>query len=211
MKSLDDITAFQLDVFKEIATIGAGNAATALAAMLNTRLDMRVPDVRIVPFCEVAGLMNGPENIIVGIMVTMSMDIQGYIMLALEVRRAREMIALLLQEPFDPEAFDPTNYEFDEMETSALQEIGNILIGSYLSAIAGLTNLSIGATIPQMVVDMAGAILSVPAITYGEIGDGVLFMETEFIDTEHKMNGQFFLIPDLNSYSILMKSLGVEE
>lgn len=210
MKSLDDITDFQLDVFREIATIGAGNAATALASILNTRLDMKVPDVRIVPFSEVAGLMNGPENIIVGIMITMSDDLQGYIMLVLEVRNARELISLLLGVPFDPEAFDPDDIAFDEMELSALSEIGNILIGSYLSAISGLTGLSINASIPDLVIDMAGAILSVPAITYGEVGDGVLFMETEFSDADHTMGGQFFLIPDLNSYTVLMKSLGVD-
>ena len=210
MKSIDEITEIQLDVFREIATIGAGNAATALASILNTRMNMKVPDARIVPFSEVAGLMNGPENIIVGIMITMSDDLQGYIMLVLEVRNARELVSLLLGETFDPAAFDPTNYEFDEMQLSALSEIGNILIGSYLSAISGLTGLTINASIPDLVIDMAGAILSVPAITYGEIGDGVLFMETEFSDDSHAMGGQFFLIPDLKSYSVLMKSLGVD-
>ncbi len=210
MKSIDEITEIQLDVFREIATIGAGNAATALASILNTRMNMKVPDARIVPFSEVADLMNGPENIIVGIMITMSDDLQGYIMLVLEVRNARELVSLLLGETFDPAAFDPTNYEFDEMQLSALSEIGNILIGSYLSALSGLTGLTINASIPDLVIDMAGAILSVPAITYGEIGDGVLFMETEFSDDNHAMGGQFFLIPDLKSYSVLMKSLGVD-
>jgi chemotaxis protein CheC len=209
MKSIDEITEIQLDVFREIATIGAGNAATALASILNTRMNMKVPDARIVPFSEVAELMNGPENIIVGIMITMSEDLQGYIMLVLEVRNARELVALLLGETVEPD-FDPTQFEFDEMQLSALSEIGNILIGSYLSAISGLTGLSINASIPDLVIDMAGAILSVPAITYGEIGDGVLFMETEFSDDNHAMGGQFFLIPDLKSYSVLMKSLGVD-
>ncbi len=209
MKSIDEITEIQLDVFREIATIGAGNAATALASILNTRMNMKVPDARIVPFSEVADLMNGPENIIVGIMITMSDDLQGYIMLVLEVRNARELVALLLGEAVSPD-FDPANFEFDELQLSALSEIGNILIGSYLSAISGLTGLSINASVPDLVIDMAGAILSVPAITYGEIGDGVLFMETEFSDDNHAMGGQFFLIPDLKSYSVLMKSLGVD-
>jgi chemotaxis protein CheC len=206
MKSLDDITGMQLAVFREIATIGAGNAATALAKLLNMRMNMAVPDVRIVPFNEVADLLNGAENIIAGVMVAMSGDLKGYIMLVQEMRDACELLSVLLGE-----TKDPSMIESDEMCQSALTEISNILIGAYLSAISGMTHLRINASVPELVIDMAGAILSVPAIEYGEIGDGVLFLETQFSNADRQIGGQFFLIPDLNSYSVLMKSLGVED
>ncbi len=210
MKSLDEITDLQLDVFREIANIGAGNAATALATMLNTRMDMSVPNVRIIPFSQVADVMSGAENTIVGIMIMMDEDLQGYIMLVLEVRNAHELASLLLERPFDKDTFGPESIDFDELELSALSEIGNILIGSYISAISSLTGLRIDMSVPDLVVDMAGAILSVPASTYGEIGDGVLFLETQFTGEDHEIGGQFFMIPDLNSYTVLMKSLGVD-
>jgi chemotaxis protein CheC len=208
LKSLTEITDTQLDVFREIATIGAGNAASALATILNMRLDMRVPSARIVPFREVTDLLNGPENIVVGIMIAMSGDLQGYIMLVQELKDARGMASLLLAQ-YNQDDTNPT--DFSEMEASALAEIGNILISSYLSAISGMTGLSIMASVPDLVIDMAGAILSVPAIEYGEVGDAVLFLETQFSDAGKDIGGQFFLIPDLASYTVLMRALGVAD
>lgn len=205
MKSLEEITALELDVFREIATVGAGNAATAMASILNIRVDMKVPDVRIVPFAEVADLLNGPENIVVGVMIAMSQDLKGYLMLVQEVGDACEMLSMI-----SGEKYDPVNVEFSEMDISTLTEISNILISSYLSAIAAMTKLTISPSVPELVMDMAGAILSVPAIEFGEIGDGVLFMGTHFSSVEKHVGGQFFLIPDLDSYSVLMRSLGVE-
>lgn len=205
MKSLEEITSLQLDVFREIATVGAGNAATALASILNTRMNMEVPNVRIVPFNEVADMLNGAENIVVGVMVAMSSDLKGYIMLVQEMHDACELLSLVLGETIDPATID-----FSDLDLSALTEISNILIGAYLSAISAMTGLRITPSVPELVIDMAGAILSVPAIEYGEIGDGVLFMGTRFSDVQRSIGGQFFLIPDLNSYSVLIRSLGVE-
>jgi len=98
---------------------------------------------------------------------------------------------------------------FDEIEISALKEIGNILTGSYLSAISMLTNLKITYSIPEIAIDMAGAILSVPAIEFAKLGDTVLYIETEFSEGDKKVFGDFFLIPDLDSYEVLLKALGV--
>jgi chemotaxis protein CheC len=60
-----------------------------------------------------------------------------------------------------------------------------------------------------LAVDMAGAILSVPAIQFGQISDKILIIETEFSEGADNVRGFFFLIPDYDSYGILLKSLGV--
>ena len=98
--------------------------------------------------------------------------------------------------------------DFGEMELSALQEIGNIITGAYLSALSGLTHLKITASIPYLTIDMAGAILSVPAIEFGKLGDKALMIETEFGD-DVAINGYFLLIPDLESYDTILSSLGL--
>jgi chemotaxis protein CheC len=95
------------------------------------------------------------------------------------------------------------------MDISALKEIGNILTGSYLSALSGLTNLKILPSIPDIAIDMAGAILSVPAIEFGKVGDTVLYIETEFSEGADKVVGDFFLVPDMETYDVLLKALGV--
>ena len=100
------------------------------------------------------------------------------------------------------------NYELNEMQFDALKEIGNIIAASYLSALQTLTNLRIQPSVPYIAVDMAAAILSVPAIQFGQYGDNALFIETEFGD-DVKMQGYFILMPEQDSYSKILSSLGI--
>ena len=104
----------------------------------------------------------------------------------------------------DMEKMEP----FSEIELSALNEIGNIVSGAYLNSLALLTNLKIISTVPSMAIDMAGAILSVPAIQFGKVGDKVLMIKTQFGDDEF-VNGYFLLIPELESYEKILNSLGM--
>ena len=94
------------------------------------------------------------------------------------------------------------------MEQSALSEIGNIIVGSYLNSLSMLTGLKIIESVPSLAMDMAEALLSVPAIEFGMVGDKMLLIQTSFSeDTE--LNGYFVLTPDLESYGKLLKALGV--
>jgi len=192
-----------LDVLSEIGNIGAGNAATSLAKMINKKIDMKVPKVKILEFSEVPDLLGGAENLVCGIFFKIDGDITGSIMFVMEQASAMNLVDLLMPRE---------NAEFDEFTVSALKEIGNILSGSYISSLSGLTNLKITISVPSLAIDMAGAILSVPAIYFGQMSDNVLIIQNEFIETDEskKVDGYFFLIPDLESYEVLLGSLGVE-
>ncbi len=191
-----------LDVLREIGNIGAGNAATSLAKMIDKKVDMKVPVVKVLEFDEVPEILGGPENIVCGIFFKIEGDITGSIMFVLDQSSAINLVDLLM--PRD-------DAEFDEFTISALKEIGNILSGAYVSSLSGLTNLKIKISIPALAIDMAGAILSVPAIEFGQMGDNVLIIQNEFIETNalKKVDGYFFLIPDMDSYEVLLGSLGV--
>jgi chemotaxis protein CheC len=197
-----ELNSIQIDVLKEIGNIGAGNAATALAKLLNKKIDMTVPKIRIMEFNEVNTILGEEEMLVVGILLTMNGDITGDIMFIIEKEAAELLVCLLMDK-------DRENFEFGEMEISALKEIGNILTGSYLSALTALSGLNIQPSIPQLSIDMAGAILSVPAIEFGKMGETVLYIETEFNEGDDKVIGDFFLIPDINSFGTLLKALGV--
>lgn len=203
--SFKDFSSDHLDVFREIGSIGAGNAATALASLLGKRMGMSVPTVKILPFNEITDILNGPENIVAGVMIHMSGDLSGYILFVLDAADARRMVSVLTSEEFDPSS----EASFESIDLSALTEIANILVGAYLSAISSMTGLTIIPSVPALSVDMAAAIMSVVAIEYGKIGDSVLFLGTEFKDEGRTMNCHFFLIPDYNSYKILLNSLGL--
>jgi len=191
------------DVLKELGNIGAGNATTALAQMIGSKVDMTVPQVSLLEFHELGSLMGGEEQIMAGINLLIEGDITGSIMFLLKQEAAKHLINQLM-----PGMGDESSLEFTEMELSALREMGNIIAGSYLNSLASLTNLLIFPSVPDLTIDMAGAILSIPAIQFGTIGDHILLIQTQFIDDEC-IEGYFILLPDLDSYGKILGSLGI--
>ncbi|MBP5462425.1 MAG: chemotaxis protein CheC [Lachnospiraceae bacterium] len=198
---LDNMEGVYFDVLKEIGNIGAGNATTALAQLLNQKVDMKVPKVALLEFSEVGEAMGGEEQLMAGIYQLVEGDITGSIMFLLEEKSARILVSSLMGTP-------PSEGPFTEMELSALTEIGNIITGSYLSSLSMLTNLKIVSSVPAISIDMAGAIMSVPAIEFGELGDKLLLIQTAFSD-DVQLDGYFILVPDLASYDKILTSIGM--
>ncbi len=200
--TFDEINSMYFDVLKEIGNIGAGNATTAVATMLNLKLNMEVPNVKLMPVQELNTAIGSEEEEIVGIYLTVQNDIEGSLMFLLKMDAAHYLVNHLLCRE------DSYNEPFDEMDLSAMKEIGNIIAGSYLSALSAMTNLVISPSVPYIAVDMAGAILSIPAIQFGQYGDNALLIETAFGD-DTMMEGYFILLPELDSYDKILQSLGI--
>ena len=187
------------DVLKEIGNIGSGNAVTALAHMLNCKVDMSVPQVRLLDFKDVGSILGDEEQIMAGVYLMVEGDITGSIMFLLEKESASKLVNILMGR-------DSDNTEFGEIEESALKEIGNIIAASYLNSLSTLTNLSIYPSVPALCIDMAAAILSVPAIEFGTMCDKLLLIQSQFSEG---LNGYFILVPDVDSYDKILKSLGI--
>ena len=200
--SLDNVNEMYMDVLKELGNIGAGNATTAIAGMLGTSMSMKVPKVLLVYATKIGDAICPEEETIVGIFLEVEQDISGSMMFLMKIPAAHFLVNKLMGRA--PEY----NESFDEMDLSAMKEIGNIIAGSYLSALSTLTNLRIKPSVPYIAVDMAASILSVPAVQFGQYGDNALFIETEF-GNEVMMNGYFILMPDPDSYDNILSALGI--
>ena len=200
--SLERVSENYMDVLKELGNIGAGNAMTALSQMLGCKVDMRVPQIKLLEFKEVGALMGGEEQLMVGVFLGVEGDITGSMMFLVEKRSAKHLINKLMM------GMAPQSDDFTEMELSAMKEVGNIITGAYLNSLSMMTNLKIYPTPPELAVDMAGAILSVPAIEFGTVGDNILLIQSQFFD-EVEIDGYFILIPDLDSYAKILGSLGM--
>lgn len=203
---LDNINEVQFDILKEIGNIGAGNATTALAKLIDSKLDMKVPNVKMVGFQELAAIMGDEEQIMVAVLVSLSDDIDGMMMFVMDMKSARYLIKQMLKGMGMDMEFEESEM-LSEMEMSVVSELGNIISGSYLAALSGLLQLVINISVPYVSVDMAGAILSVPAIEFGKVGDKVLLIQTRFGDDD--VTGYFILIPEEESYTKMMKALGM--
>lgn len=203
-EELNDVNSMPYDILREVGNIGAGNATTALSQLIHAKVDMTVPKVELLNFPELSDIVGSAEKTVVGILLNLSGDIGGMMMFMIDYSAARHLVNRLLGDEYSSNA----EY-FSEMDLSALKEIGNIISGAYLSALSSLTGLKIIESIPYMAIDMAGAILSVPAIAFGELGDKALLIESEFNEIDYSVNGFFILIPTEESYGKILSSLGM--
>ena len=199
--TLEEMSDEYFDVLKELGNIGAGNATTALSQMMQCKVDMSVPQVKLMEFKELGQLMGGEEIIMAGIYLAIEGDVAGSIMFLLEKQAARHLVNKLMGTSGEGE-------EFSDMEFSALKEVGNIITAAYLNSLASLTNLKLQPSVPDLTVDMAGAILSVPAIEFGTLGDKMLLIQTQFFD-DMVLDGYFILVPNLDSYGKILSALGL--
>ncbi|MEA4831376.1 MAG: chemotaxis protein CheC [Oscillospiraceae bacterium] len=200
--NINNLNSEQLDVLQEIGNIGAGNAATALATLLSNRVSMSVPILNIVDIKDIADTLGGPENGVVGILMSMSGDVKGLIMLVYEEKFLNTVIRTLLGTDIDG------LNNLSEMDKSVFMEVGNILGSAYLNALAQLTGLKIVISPPDICADMAGAIMSVPASIFGMTGDKVLIIREDFIGTE-QITSHLIMIPEADSLDIILSSLGI--
>lgn len=203
MDAWEKVNAFHLDVLKEIGNIGAGNAATALATMLNRRIEMTVPRAGILPLTEIPGLVGQEEEPVACVEFEVSGRAPGKILLLLAQESAYFLVDFLLSQT------PGTTRELDNMGISVIMEVGNILTGSFLNAFADFCRLEFIPSVPAFAFDMLGAVLSSAFLEGGYFAERALVIETQFYDAEVKINGHFFLIPENNALEVILNSLGV--
>ncbi|MCR5587097.1 MAG: chemotaxis protein CheC [Lachnospiraceae bacterium] len=195
-----------IDILKEIGNIGAGNATTALSFMIDSRIDLSVPKAEVIDFNKLMDITGGAEQVVAGIYIDISRDIEGVMLFMVSCETARILVdSVMHNDPKD----QVTNFMFNEIELSAFTEIGNIITGAYLSSISSLLGFTIIPSVPYMTIDMAGAILSVPAIEFSKKSDTAILIESEFKINNKKMDGYFVLIPTEESYYKIIEKLGV--
>ena len=209
LKNMDQLNAMHFDVLREIGNIGQGNAASSLSQMLSQTIDISVPTVKLLDFNESVEYLGGPENVVLGMLVGLKGDINGMMLYVLQKSFANSMLKAV----FGKEINDLT--ELDEMDLSFIREIGNILAGSYVNAISSLTGLTIDISVPTISIDMAGAILAVPAVDFAQIGNSVLFIDDSFIfggssSDNSEVKSNMILVPELSSLETLFSRLGIE-
>lgn len=198
------LSGFQLDVLQEISNIGVGNAATALAKMINKRIQMTVPKAGILPFSEIFRLVGQEEDMVACVHFSVSGETNSRIFFLLSEESAYSLIDMLMG--YEPE----TTREMTEMGQSIIQELANILTGSFLTAFSEVTKLTFIPSVPAFAFDMLGAVISSAFLESGYFEDQALIIETQFYQDEIKINGHFFLVPDASSLEVIFNSLGLQ-
>lgn len=189
MKTYEELNGLELDTIREIGSIGTGNAATALSSMLGCEVRISMPEVRIMGYNEAIDWIGGPEAITAGVLVHMSGELNG-IMLSVQ---QLEFVNLVLERMMDRAV---EHYEdLTELDRSALVEVGNIMISTFINALSGLAEITTHLTVPAFAVDMQGAILAVPMAEFGGQSDYIMTIGADFLCSGRKVPCRLLLSP----------------
>jgi len=196
------ITQIQLDALKEIGNIGSGHAATALSTLLQRRIDMSVPEVWAVPFAQAADIIGNMDEPQAVVYVRVEGDAPGKAVFFFPLVSAQVVVRVLLGGDGEFDLFG------DELAQSALKEVGNILVSSFLIALTKFSGIPLQPSVPALAVDMAGAILDAILLEEGILDDIVLFIDTQLSGIP-QIEGQFIFLPNEGSLQKLLGALGV--
>lgn len=196
----------KLNVFREISNIGSGNASSSLSIMINEIVDIGIPKSDIVKFSDITDSYESPEELVIGTVLQLSGDMEGFIMVIMKVNSALNLLSKLSGIKM---VYTNENHEELCKELSSMGEICNILCGTYLTAISDMTNLDISPSIPYFSVDMVRAIMNLPIALYGPVSDSILCIETDFFTLDTEVEGKYYFIPKVESCEKLLKSLGL--
>lgn len=205
IKNCDQLTSMEIDTLREIGSIGTGNAATALSQMLGKEVRITMPEVRIMGYNEAIEWIGGPEAVTAGVLVKMVGDVGGIMLSVQKLELVNFILETMLGQGIQ-------SYEdLEELQQSALIEIGNIMISAFVTALSGLAGIDISLTVPAFAVDMQGAILAVPMAEYGGMSDYLMTIGGNFVCNGQEIPSHLMLSPDLRSLDFLMRKLGVSD
>ena len=196
------LNELQKDALKEVGNIGAGHAATALSQLLNTKINLSEPRIDVIKFRDLATRVGHQNQMVAALHMYIRGEAPGQIVVLFDREQAIDFVGTFLKRVIGDIQV------FDSIADSTLKEIGNIIAGSYLSAINNLTGQNV--------------LPSVPTLSYGTIqaafrtlmsilpDQDVFLIESAFLDKEKVVSGQFILIPETGSLGPLLAVFGVE-
>lgn len=192
----------QKDALREIGNICAGNAATALSQLLDRKIDIVVPRILFLPIEEVPSAVGGNDKLVVGLMLRVLGDLPSNIIFIFSQRDALMLASMMTGKAVGDAAV------ITDMERSALKEVGVILANAYLGALGSFVGLGLVPTAPELIMDMAGAIVDYILIELSCKSEFALLVESEFTEPTARVKGHFFLIPNPEGLDLILKSIG---
>lgn len=187
----------EFSAIQEVANVGTGNAASALAQLVGRTVDIGVPIAELVPLAEAAERIGPLESTVFGVLTPVKGSVQASMLLALPLASAEALCGML-----------GTDTD-SEMGHSCLQEIGNILTGAYTTAIAAMTGLALEPEPPLLACDMLGAVVDAVLAFAAEESDSVLFLQTAIVIEGAECSFAFLFVPRDGAIDAILGALGL--
>ena len=203
LRAYEDLNLQELDVMREIGSIGTSHAATSLSKMLQKEIRISIPQVSILGYDQAVDQIGDVESLASATLVKMSGDVEGLMLFLFNLDFANTVLERVIGEAYN--GFE----EMDQLAYSAVTEIGNIIICSYINAYSQLVNVDIDLSVPSATVNMLGAILTVPIAEYGYDTDKLMYCNADFVMEGKQLSAWLLMLPDIPSLNNILEKLGV--
>jgi chemotaxis protein CheC len=183
------LSTVQADAMQELGNIGAAHAATTLSQMLGSTVQMSVPGIKAVDIAELGNYMGEESAAMVAFELQGEIQHGGFIIFYITRESAIRLTNTML-------GLTDMNRPMNEMDESALIEVGNIMVSAFLDATAELLGFVMLPSPPAMTIDMVHAAMSSLIAGMGEEIDEVLLFSTELTCEEHKIDSDIIMMPE---------------
>jgi|SRR3989344_5812006 len=197
---MNELEGMEKDILTEVATIGSGNASMALSKMLDKKFEVKVPLLQLIPVEKISEMMGNPEQLITLVMIKIIGDVPGTMMLLFNPENAIKLAEQLTKRI-------KNDGILDEADRSALKEVGNILAGSALNALADFLDFTLVQSIPDIATDMLNAVINTITADLGQEAEKVLVLETIFRDEASTVEGKYYLLFDPKSTQAILDAV----
>lgn len=190
-----------LQSLQETVEVGLARSQEGLSGFLGTSVQLEGGRSKLVRVLEVPSLLDDPDQVVLGIYVGFHGDMSGHGLLLFDEASARWMGDLLLGNPPDTAALG------DPLMMSALLELGNVTVGSFLNGVADRFGSTIHPFVPCVSHDMVGAILAYIAAALSVDMDLAVVIQTRFTFPDNAdVTGYLLLLPDKESLQLLLNA-----
>lgn len=200
------LSSLERDALREVASIGAGHAATALSQMTGARIMINVPEVALLRVDRLGDLIGPPDTRVAAVRMRVMGDFTGTTVVVADAGAAHALCAMLLRQPAPA-----GGAEFDPMEQSTLKETGNILCSAYLNALSDFLGLMVLPSVPDLAVDTAAAALSPSRLRVTSTESPAFCVETAFRieGSDRAQTAQFLLLPDPAALEVIFDAIQI--
>jgi len=193
-----ELDEFHYDALNEVGNIGMGNATTALSQLVGKSVRVSIPSLMVV---DTRSIIDKTSDLdFVGTIIKIVGDISGGNMMVFQKKYADSLADIILE---------GTSYEDDEgMRESMLNEVANILAGSYFNALSKFLDLTVLPSIPYQTQGSTSDVFKMAEERLKCKIDHVLALATMFeVETGNAcrtVDGDMFLLLDSDSLKILI-------
>ena len=187
-----------LDQLRLLSQRSLGCAGDSLAALLQHSVQLTVSSIGVVSVSDLTGLLvRDGEARMAGLRFHITGEGAGQIVLLFPLPTIFRMLRVLL-------GVEEESRSLSGFERSAVQEVGNIVVSSFLSGLGDLVGKRLFHTPPEIHLDDSQGLVREVLANVKEQGAGVLVVQALFEDPERRIEGRFFVLPEFTSLQSML-------